>query len=240
MWTPFSNQHLSLQSDEAHVWSVSKKGHEDRVHNYWDILDDLERERAMKFRFLKDRLCFIIARGSLRSLLASYTHTPPEEIEFLYGFNGKPYIDHPSNIQFNVSHSGDTIVLGFVQKYDIGVDVEYTKRSIEVEKIARLFFSKEEVTSLLSLDCDYHTQAFYNCWTRKEAFIKALGSGLAFPLDQFVVSLDSTKTATLIDTKWDKKEKEKWVLKSIEPQEDYIGAVSIKGTVNTIQTWAVA
>ena len=240
MWTPFSNKHLSLQPDEAHVWSVSKSAHENRVQAYWDILDTTEKERAMKFRFLKDRLCFIIARGVLRNLLATYTYASPEDIAFSYGFNGKPYIDHKSDIQFNVSHSGDTILLGFVQKYDIGVDVEHTKRHVEVEKVARCFFSNEEITSLLSLDRTYHTQAFYNCWTRKEAFIKALGSGLAFPLDQFVVSLDSTKEATLIDTKWDAKEKEKWVLQSMEPQQDYIGAISIKGAIHTIQTWAYA
>lgn len=240
MWTPFSNKQLSLQPDEAHVWSVSKCEHENRVQAYWDILDETERDRAMKFRFLKDRLCFIIARGVLRNLLATYIYVSPEDITFSYGYNGKPYIDHKSDIQFNVSHSGDTIILGFVQKYDIGIDVEHTKRPVEVEKVARCFFSNEEISSLLSLDPTYHTQAFYNCWTRKEAFIKALGSGLAFPLDQFVVSLDSTKEATLIDTKWDAKEKEKWVLQSMEPQQDYIGAISIKGTIDIIQTWAYA
>jgi len=129
------------------------------------------------------------------------------------------------------------ILLGFVQKHIIGIDVEHTKREVDVKKIAECFFANEEVTSLFRLDQAYHTQAFYNCWTRKEAFIKAVGSGLSFPLDQFVVSLDATKEATLIETKWDAKEKDKWTLHTIEPREDYIGAVSVKGNVSDIQSW---
>lgn len=240
MWTTFSNQYLSLQPDHVHVWSVSKKDHEDRLHEYWGILDEIEKDRALKFRFLKDRYCFIIARGVLRKLLGIYLEMAPEQIKFQFGHNGKPYVHHSSNIKFNISHSADTILLGFVHNYCIGVDVEYTKREVDVEKIARLFFSEEEVSALRSLDHAYHTQAFYNCWTRKEAFIKAVGSGLSFPLDQFVVSLDSTKDARLIDTKWDKKEKEKWMLQSIEPKEDYIGAISIKGNIKNIHAWAFA
>jgi len=237
MWTAFSNQQLSLQPDQVHVWSVCKSTHEDRLLMYWELLDATEKERALKFRFRKDRYCFIIARGVLRKLLSIYLDVTPVEIKFQFGRNGKPYVNHPSDIKFNISHSGDTILLGFVQRYSIGIDVEYTKRKVDVEKIAQLFFSEEEVSSLFALDQAYHTQAFYNCWTRKEAFIKAEGSGLSFPLDQFVVSLDSTKEATLIDTKWDKKEKEKWALNTIEPGKDYIGAVSVKGAVSDIQSW---
>ncbi len=237
MWTTFSNQDLSLQPSQLHVWSVCKSDHENRLQEYWDILNEAEKERALTFRFLKDRYCFIIARGVLRNLLGAYIQMAPDQVKFQFGHNGKPYVHHPSQIKFNISHSGDTILLGFVQKHSIGIDVEYTKRKVDVKKIAELFFAEEEVTSLFRLDQAYHTQAFYNCWTRKEAFIKAVGSGLSFPLDQFVVSLDSTKEATLIDTKWDKKEKDKWMLNTIEPGKDYIGAVSVKGNVSDIQSW---
>lgn len=237
MWTAFSNQDLSLQPSQLHVWSVRKSDHENRLQKYWEILEDTEKERALSFRFGKDRDCFIIARGVLRNLLGTYLQMAPDQVTFQLGDHGKPYVNHPSQIRFNISHSGDTILLGFVQKHRIGIDIEYTKRKVAVKKIAKLFFAEEEVTSLCRLDQAYHTQAFYNCWTRKEAFIKAVGSGLSFPLDQFVVSLDSTKEATLIDTKWDKKEKYKWTLHTIEPRKDYIGAVSVKGNVSDIQSW---
>ena len=234
MWTNFSNQQLSLPSDHLHIWSVCKNAHEDRLATYWDLLDATEKSRALKYRFQKDRSCFIIARGVLRLLIGNYLESAPDQIEFQFGYNGKPFVLNNRALQFNISHSGDTILLGFIQEHTIGIDVEYTKRKVDVKKIAKLFFSEEEVISLFALDQTYHTQAFYNCWTRKEAFIKAMGSGLAFPLDQFVVSLDSTKEATLIDTKWDKKEKEKWMLHAIEPSKDYIGAVSVKGNVSGI------
>lgn len=237
MWIPFSNQDLFLHPSQLHIWSVRKSDHENRLQEYWSILDDIERERALKFKFLKEYNCFIIARGVLRSLLGAYLRTAPGQIKFQFGHHGKPYVNHPSQIKFNISHSGDTILLGFIQKHPIGIDVEYTKRKVDVKKIAKLFFAEEEVTSLFNLDQAYHTQAFYNCWTRKEAFIKAVGSGLSFPLDQFVVSLDSTKEAALIDTKWDKKEKDKWMLNAIEPEKDYIAAVSVKGNVSNIQYW---
>lgn len=237
MWSSFSNQSHSLEPDHVHIWSVSKSNHIDRLQQYWEILNQEERLRAGKFRFSKDQNCFVIARGVLRILLGKYLSIDPVKIQFKRGHNGKPYVDYEINIQFNVSHSRNMIVLGFVLEHNIGVDIEYALREVEIIKIANLFFAKEEVTALMALEKDYHTQAFYNCWTRKEAFIKAEGSGLAFPLDQFVVSLDSKEEATLIDTKWDKKEKEKWVLDTLEPEENYIGAVSVKGNVSEIQTW---
>lgn len=237
MWTSFYDQPLVLKSDQLHLWSLNKTVHTNRLSEYWDLLNEVEREKATKFRFEKDRNCSIISRGILRSLLGNYLNVAPKSIKFNFGAYGKPFLKEASDIEFNISHSGDVIVLGFVKKGNIGVDVEYTKRNIEVKKIAEQFFSKEEIVSLFSLDASYHKQAFYNCWTRKESFIKALGSGLSFPLDQFVVSLDNTEKAQLITTKWDAKEKENWVLKSFEPEENYIGAFSVKRNVTAIQYW---
>lgn len=237
MWVSFSNQSLFLAPNQVHVWSVNKPNHTDRLSNYWSILNEVERERASKYRFDNDRDCFVIARGVLRKLLGNYLNMSPEAINFKFGKYGKPFLIASNGIEFNVSHSGDTIVLGFIKDDIIGVDVEFTKRKIEINKIVEHFFSDEEIAALFSLDKSYHTQAFYNCWTRKEAFIKALGSGLSFPLDQFVVSLDSAKEALLLDTKWDAKEKKNWVLKSFEPAENYIGAVSVKGLVTDLKYW---
>lgn len=237
MWTSFSNQQLFLKPHQVHVWSLNKSEHKNKLAAYWNILSKEEKESASKYRFTRDRDCSIIARGALRTLLGNYLKQSPERIKFQFGTHGKPSLNELSDIEFNVSHSTNAIVLAFVQHNSIGIDVEYIKRNIEVKKIAKHFFSKEEIMSLFSMDESYYKQAFYNCWTRKEAFIKALGSGLSFPLDQFVVSLDSTKEAALLDTKWDEKEKDNWVLKSFEPAQDYIGAVTVKGKVSDIQFW---
>lgn len=224
-----------MPSRHLHIWSVRLSDHNNRLENYWEILSKEEIEKAKAFRFIKDRRCFIIARGVLRNLLGNYLQVDPLHIHFKYGAHGKPYVDHPSMLQFNISHSRNMLLLGFVKTASIGIDVEYTKREIDVKKIAQNFFSREEITSLRAVKEEGQLDAFYNCWTRKEAFIKALGSGLSFPLDQFVVSLDNPGDANLIETKWDSQEKEKWVLKAIQPEEDYVGAVSVKGKITDVR-----
>lgn len=237
MWTTFSDHQLSLEPNQVHIWSASITNHENRLPVYWSFLTNEEKEKAQKFKFLKDKNCFVIAKGILRKLLASYLSLSPKEINLKLGEYGKPFLHHSSNLQFNISHSRSEILLGFIQTLPIGIDIEYTKREIDVKNIAKHFFAEEEIEALLKLDTKYQTQAFYSCWTRKEAFIKALGSGLSFPLAEFVVSLDSLKKAKLIATKWDKKEKEKWILQPIEPRENYIGAFAVKGNVSKIQSW---
>lgn len=236
MWTPFSSQSLTLTPHQVHVWSIDKDKHINKLPFYWSVLNETEKEKASKYRFENDHNCAVISRGILRILLGTYLKTSPKNINFQFGDYGKPTII-ASNIEFNISHSANSIVMAFTLKSKIGIDVEYTKKSIDVKKISEHFFSKEEISSLLSLHKNYQQQAFYNCWTRKEAFIKALGCGLSFPLDQFVVSLDSTKNASLLATKWDEKEKDNWVLKTFNPQENYIGAVSVKGKVTDVQFW---
>ncbi len=238
MWQSSPKQ-FELKTKEAHIWSVDKSDHKDKIDQYWELLTDQEKQKAEKFRFYKDRSCYIIARGTLRNLLGAYTSQDPKEITIDYGFHGKPSHKSKSNIQFNISHSEESIVLGFIKDYDIGVDVEKVKDGIEIENIARSFFSEEEVHALLELKKEDHLQAFYNCWTRKEAFIKAEGSGLSFPLNKFVVSLDSTKEARLIETKWDQEERLKWTLTSFELKDDYIGAIAIKGSVAATNFWSL-
>jgi len=237
VWSKFSNQQLSLHPNQVHIWSVNISEHINKLPIYWEFLNDKEKAKAAQFKFDKDCNCFVVARGVLKKLLSIYLNLKPKEIEFQFADYGKPYINHPSKIQFNVSHSKDAILIGFVRNDSIGIDTEYTKRKIEVKEIARQFFSQEEYQSLMALNSEYQLQGFYNCWTRKEAFIKALGSGLSFPLNQFVVSLDSSTKAELKKTKWDSTEKEKWTLQSISQRENYIGAFAVKGKVSDVSSW---
>ena len=237
MWTLFSYHSLSLKENEVHIWTINKKEHINKLPDYWKILNRIEKEKASKYRFESDHNCAVVARGILRILLGNYLNKDPKDIKFHKGEYGKPMLNESCKIEFNISHSADSIVMAFTQNNKIGVDIEYTKKEIEVKKIATHFFAKEEIAALLSLKESYHKQAFYNCWTRKEAFIKALGCGLSFPLDQFVVSLDSTKNASLLATKWDEKEKNNWVLKAFEPTKNYIGAFAVKGKVFNTVFW---
>ncbi|MFK8059233.1 MAG: 4'-phosphopantetheinyl transferase superfamily protein, partial [Polaribacter sp.] len=161
MWTTYLSQPLFLELNQVHLWFVDKKNHTNRISNYWDVLDDLEREKASKFRFVKDFNCSIIARGVLRILLGKYLNMNPKDIKLKLGEFGKPSLESLNNIEFNVSHSANAIVLAFVRNDKIGVDIEHTKRSIDVNSIAKQFFSKEEVNALFSLDRKDQKQAFY-------------------------------------------------------------------------------
>lgn len=199
------------------------------------LLSQDEKMRASKFRFIKDKNLFILARGALRVLSSYYLNIPIEDVSFLYGEFGKPEYSFKSDLKFNVSHSGDRAVIGFVKHYDIGVDIEKIKSNFDVLDIAMNYFSQKEISELKSLPKHKHVEGFYKCWTRKESFIKAKSKGLSFPLDQFSVSINSKKAVRLLETQWNKNETTLWSLFSFSPEKKYIGAVSIKAQTCNIE-----
>ncbi|HYN13257.1 MAG TPA: 4'-phosphopantetheinyl transferase superfamily protein [Burkholderiales bacterium] len=155
-------------------------------------LSDAERQRARRFRFDRDRRRFIVARARLRMLLAARCRTRPEAIEFVYRRNGKPALAPrfaDTGWRFNLSHCDDAAVYAFSRGREIGIDVEAIRAVREADDIAARFFSRRENEAYLALAPRDKPLGFFNCWTRKEAFVKALGDGLSMPLDQFDVSL---------------------------------------------------
>lgn len=237
MWSKRTQQSLNLSLNEIHLWHVHIPEHIERLVMYEALLDEQEKHKADRFRFEKDRNCSIIARGVLRKLLGSYLEKEPEGVRFVYGDFGKPEVSNDEGIAFNISHARDAIVLGFVKNNWIGVDVEFLDQKIDPLNIAKHFFSDEEKRALEEVSKENRVEGFYNCWTRKEAFIKAVGDGLSFPLDQFVVSLKPKVKAALLCTKWDKNEKNKWTLQSSNPEQEYVSAFAVKGKVSETKFW---
>lgn len=233
MWKT-SPKTLELSDSKIDVWSVNINNYTNKLFDYWELLSSSEKEKADRFRFEKDKNCYVIARGLLRILLSRYLNIKSQKINFRYAEKGKPYLEHPSNIKFNLSHSKNYIVLAFTKNIELGIDVEYAKNNLEILQVAESFFSKQEIKALKSVQSIYRLSAFYNCWTRKEAFIKATGDGLSFPLNQFTVSLESSESAELIETLWDNKEKDLWSLETFTPQKDYIGAVASRNKIKGI------
>ncbi|MEM9363758.1 MAG: 4'-phosphopantetheinyl transferase superfamily protein [Bacteroidota bacterium] len=223
-----NNSIFGLTSNEIHLWQIPLDAQIDEVETYFNILSSDERERAQKFHFKKDRNCFVITRGVLRILSAKYVSKKPMEISFGLEEYGKPKLEHRTSLNFNVSHSGNMALIGFVHNHAVGLDVEYIKRDIDVLDIAQNFFSKNEIEALNAIELNKQYEAFYRCWTRKEAFIKAEGSGLSFPLDRFSVSMEKDDEASLYWVDWNSYEKEKWDIFSFKPNEDYIAAVTVK------------
>lgn len=231
---PSNTKTLSLSSDMVDAWYIDVNDCKKQILYYTSLLSTDEKLKADKFKFINDKNRFIIARGVLRILLGRYLSINPEKVAFKYGDYGKPEAKNNLSINFNISHSGKMIIFGFAKSHDIGVDIEEIKNNFDVLDIANNFFSKKEIQFLNNLPKEHQKEGFYRCWTRKESFIKAKSIGLSYPLDSFSVSIDSHEHAELLETLWDINEKHKWALFSFSPSENYIGAISIKGNIKTV------
>jgi 4'-phosphopantetheinyl transferase len=209
--------------------------------NYLSTLDQDERTRASRFHFDKHRRHFVVSRGFLRALLGRYLDTSPEAVRFAYGPHGKPMLEgehRDSSLRFNASHSGDWAVYAFVQEHEIGVDVEQIKEDFATEGIAERFFSVREVQILNALPEAEKPAAFFRCWTRKEAYIKAIGTGLSHPLDTFDVTLAPGEPAALLRVARDPESIARWSIFDLEVGAEYAAALAVAGPVSALRRWA--
>jgi 4'-phosphopantetheinyl transferase len=212
----------------AHVWKRNLRGSEAEVEACHALLSDEEREKASRYRVERPRTDYIFTRGTLRSQLSKYLRIPPHEISFRYTKYGKPFLANDSDLAFNVSHSEGLALLAFTRKRDIGVDVEKLRPQTDALKLAERFFSVREREALRPLSGDELHTAFFRCWTRKEAYIKAKGEGLSLPLHQFDVSIDPDPAEALIATRPDATEATRWTVRNLQTSAGYAGALAIE------------
>ena len=232
MWkTP--NSVPSLNKGQAHIWRVQLDKHQE-INRLWSILSEDEKAKANKFKYPEDQKRYFVARSALRILLSRYTRVKPESITFSYNEFGKPELIN-CTLQFNLSHSRNYAILAFTLHNEIGVDIEYVNTSVEFKDVASIFFAKGEIKKLFQLPEIEWSQAFFNCWTRKEAFIKAVGNGLSFPLSQFEVSLHPNEPTALLATHWNPQAINHWSLHSFSPAPNFVGAVAIHGQVDHLK-----
>lgn len=195
------------------------------------MLSPDESDRAGRCAFERDWRRFVVARGRLRELLAARLETCPEKVEFAYGKRGKPMLAPPfshSGLHFNVAHSGEIAVYALSHEGEVGVDVEALRTLTDADDIAARFFSRVEHASYRALDSCHKRIGFFNCWTRKEAFLKALGDGLHHPLDAFDVSLAPGEPARLLRLPGSAGEDLGWRLASFIPAPGYVGALAMR------------
>src|SRR5947207_1179517 len=167
---------FTLGAGDVHVWRVPLAPPAGPLAALASTLRDDERARAARFHFERDRTAFTAARGALRTLLGRYLDHPPDQLIFGYLDKGKPYlITPPGDLQFNISHSGQLALLAFVRGRAIGVDIEQRRPLRDLLSLARTSFSPSEYVALCGLPPADHLHAFFSCWSRKEAFIKATG-----------------------------------------------------------------
>jgi 4'-phosphopantetheinyl transferase len=229
-------------SDIVHVWRCITWRDAGSIPAARRILSADECEKAARFHFDADRIRFVLGRGMLRHVLAQWLQKRPEDLRFDYGAFGKPDLppDDPGGkaLQFNLSHSGDVILLAVAVGRAIGVDVEHMRTDLSHADIAEHFFSAAERSALAALPPGAQAGAFYACWTRKEAYLKATGVGLSLPLDQFDVSLRPGEPAKLLATRPDPAEARRWTLFELDAGPDYKAAAAVEGgTEFRLKTW---
>jgi 4'-phosphopantetheinyl transferase len=203
-------------------------GDRDVVCSESALLSTAERERASRFVRERDRERFILGRATLRRLLAARLRIPASAVDVVAGPHGKPVLGpqlRRSGLRFNVSHCADVAAFGFAWGREIGVDVEAVRAIPDADSIAQQFFSPREIDAYFALPVAHRPLGFFHCWTRKEAFVKAVGDGLGFGLSRFDVSLAPGAPARLLRVDGDPGEQCGWVLGDFDPAPGFVGAV---------------
>ena len=211
----------------ADIWSVDLKVSPEILAVYFAELNKEEKDRSERFRYTADRTNFIVSRAVLKRLISSRLSLPISEIDFKKNRFGKPRLKSNRPLEFNLSHSGNLALIGITENYRIGIDVEFMKDGLDYLNIAKHHFAPQEYQLLSGQTGSGVKEYFYRCWTRKESFIKAEGSGVSYPLDSFVVSMDSSDTARIISFQNTSEELENWSMHTFCPKEQYQAAVSI-------------
>jgi 4'-phosphopantetheinyl transferase len=222
---------------EIHVWHAALDREKEVIVQLESTLSPEEKARSDRFHFVNDRNRFVVARGLLRELLGGYLHQAPASLEFSYGQHGKPSLsgeNASSGLNFNLSHSSGHVVYAIARERNLGIDVEHVRPESAGEDIAQRYFSAREVSDLRTLPPEARVEGFFNCWTRKEAYLKATGMGLQIPLDSFSVSLLPEKPAQFLGGV-----ESGWNMAAYHPAEGYVAAVVYDGAPCSIKYLSV-
>lgn len=225
----------SLQAGEVHVWQICLEQRGDMLDRFRRTLESGELDRAGRFHFERLQRHFLVSRGFLRYVLGQYLGAKPSELRFTYNDYGKPSLAGEESLQFNMSHSHEIGLVAVTRDAALGVDVEHIRADFASEDIATRFFSRLEVETFNALPKEERVAAFFRCWSRKEAYIKAIGKGLSQPLDGFDVTLAPADPAALLRA--GKEDMLEWSLSDIDIGSDYASALAVEGNPSQLCCW---
>jgi len=231
---------LILPEDEVHVWRASLNLPGWKVQILKQILDAEELRQAGRFWFERDRIHYIVARGLLKSILSRYLSIEPGQLRVDYNDYGKPILrSKPGqvDIKFNLSHSGTLALFAVTYNREVGIDLEQLRSDFDYRQVAENYFSANEKDKLRSFPDAVGYHAFFNCWTRKEAYIKGKGKGLSIPLADFDVSIAPGEPARLLCTKGEPDEALNWRLQEFTLDPGYIAALAVRGHGWQLKLW---
>jgi 4'-phosphopantetheinyl transferase len=230
-----------LEEGVAHACIVPLYAGPQTVRRMYALLSPAERVRAARFAFDRDRRTFVMSHGILRRVLGTVCHENPARLRFRQGLRGKPYlVDAPPGLQFNLSHTEGFCLVGVTRGAAIGVDVERVRRTDDMPQLVRHCFSAAEQRELEALPPGDRCRAFFKGWTRKEAFIKAIGDGLSYPLETFDVSLNPDGPARLLAIGGSATAADGWSMDALEPAPDVQAAVAVAAPGVTIRWHALS
>ncbi|MBY0274553.1 4'-phosphopantetheinyl transferase superfamily protein [Candidatus Binatia bacterium] len=215
-----------------HLWHASLArcaAHEQALRA---LLSPDERARADRFHFARDRTRFVAGRGLLRRVLGQALDRSPDGFCFGEGPHGKPLlaaVDAVPPLAFNVSHAHELVVVAVATGRQVGVDIEWMRRPVDVDAIACRFFAPGERAAVLGASDADRRETFFACWTRKEAYLKARGHGLTYPLDRFEVTLGRAAAPAVAWCCDEPHETSRWSMRELRPAADYLGAIVVEG-----------
>jgi 4'-phosphopantetheinyl transferase len=226
---------VNLQNDQVHIWRIDINQHLNDIINLLAILDNKEKQQAQRFKFNKDRNCLICSHAILRILLSKYLACVPKSITYEYNQYGKPMLSNNNNkLHFNLSHSHQKAIIAITKDNPIGIDIEYMQTKQSLAEIAKRFFAAQEYHEYKQLPNKQKIHGFYNAWTRKEAFVKAIGEGITHPLKNFVVNLTPGTNAKILSIKNHETAPQDWQLHSFTVAEKYCAALAWEGTTKQL------
>jgi 4'-phosphopantetheinyl transferase len=225
----------ALPKDEVHVWRATVDWPPEQLQELTQILSPDEREQAARFHLDLDRRRYLVGRGVLRMLVGHCLGTLADGLRFDYSARGKPHVAGP--LQFNVSHSGQLVLIAVTLDRAVGIDVERIRADIGVNAIAARFYSATESKSLSMLAAHERHEAFFALWTRKEAYLKACGHGLSVPLDQIEVSFLPEDQPRLLAVRHDAAEAARWTLRQLDVGHGYKAAIAAEGSDWALRCW---
>jgi 4'-phosphopantetheinyl transferase len=233
---------LQLPSHEVHLWCASLDLPPETSARLYATLSSDERKRRARFRFKRDQRRFVAAHGALRDVLGRYLQAPPGCISYRYNAFGKPELspEFGGRLKFNLSHSAGLALIAIAADSSVGVDLETIRAQSDYAEIARSFFSAAEVEQLIALPSHPCAEAFFSCWTKKEAYVKACGDGLAMPLHSFSVPLTTDPAHGPVDHCVASNEAvpaKRWSFYTLQPAPGHIGALAIEGSGWRLSQW---
>jgi 4'-phosphopantetheinyl transferase len=241
MWTPrpAATPLSPPVAGAIHVWLVPLA--DVPLNGAAAVLTPDEREQASRFVSASLTRRFICKRAALRQILASYARTRPVDIAFGTGAQGKPFLREcdgaASPLEFNMSDAGEHVLVAVAMQRPIGVDIEAIRQIEDADDIIEQHFSAIERATYRRLPPEQRLIAFFTAWTRKEAYVKAVGLGLHLPLDSFSVAIDPTAPARLIEIDGDPIKAAEWTLLPVKVPKDHVGTVVVRGPISNGQTW---